>query len=43
MPQMLAVPALELGHPVGLFVLMESGDAAVHSACLVGVPVSPRN
>ena len=37
MSHMLAVPALELGHPVGLVVLMKSGDAAVHGPCLVGV------
>lgn len=36
MPYVLAVPAFELGHPVRLVILMKSGDAAVHDACLSG-------
>jgi hypothetical protein len=49
MADMLIVPALELGHPVRLFVLVETHDALVHgqqanaaSECCVVAEAEPR-
>ncbi len=34
MPDVLPVAAFEIGDPVAVFVLMETGDALVHGVCL---------